>query len=211
MNTALPMRKGVALVICAPSGAGKTTLVKRLLSEFDTFAYSISYTTRAPRGQEVDGQDYHFVDRAEFERLAKQGFFAEWAEVHGNLYGTPMRTVLMNLDAGHDVLFDVDVQGAKQLHQGELPLHFVFVLPPSLEELTRRLQQRGTDSAEVVARRLENAYGELREAGWFDSLVVNDDLDQAYGELRSIYLAAACSIESRKDILETLLESWQKS
>jgi len=209
--TATTSRKGVALVLCAPSGAGKTTLVKRLLAEYDTFAYSVSYTTRAPRTGEVDGRDYHFVDREEFEKRAAAGFFAEWAEVHGNLYGTPLEAVQRNLEAGRDVLFDVDVQGARQLKAGTLVAHFVFILPPSGEELARRLRTRGTDAAEVVAQRLHNALGELREAHWFDTLVVNDELERAYEELRSTYIATCCSRTARGPVLDTLLENWQET
>ena len=202
------LRRGVALVICAPSGAGKTTLVKRLLAEFDTFAYSVSYTTRAPRAKEVDGLDYHFVNRERFEELASQGFFAEWANVHGNLYGTPLEAIQQHLQAGRDVLFDLDVQGARQLKDGELPASFVFILPPSKQALTDRLHKRGTDSLEVISRRLENARAELDEAHWFDSLVVNDDLDLAYRELRCIYMAATCHYGARKGILQKMLENW---
>lgn len=201
-------RSGVALVICAPSGAGKTTLVKRLLAEFNTFAYSVSYTTRQPRTGEVDGRDYHFVSRERFEELAGQGFFAEWANVHGNLYGTPLQAIQKHLQAGHDVLFDVDVQGAKQLKAGDLPASFVFILPPSKEALRQRLEKRDTDSPDVIAQRLQNARAELDEAHWFDSLVVNDDLESAYNELRCIYVAAACHYRARKGLLQKMLENW---
>lgn len=201
-------RSGVALVICAPSGAGKTTLVKRLLAEFSTFAYSVSYTTRAPRVGEEDGRDYHFVSRERFEQLASQGFFAEWANVHGNLYGTPLESIQQHLQAGRDVLFDVDVQGARQLKEGDLPARLVFILPPSKQALRHRLEKRGTDSEDVIARRLDNARAELEEAHWFESLVVNDDLERAYRELRSIYIAAACHYGARQGLLQKVLENW---
>lgn len=207
-ETAADSRSGVALVVCAPSGAGKTTLVKRLLNEFDRFAYSVSYTTRPPREGEVDGRDYHFVQREKFRSLAEEGFFAEWAEVHGNYYGTPLAAVRENLAAGRDVLFDVDVQGAKQLRAGSLGARFVFVLPPSRQILEQRLRGRGTDSDEVVQRRLANALGELREAHWFDAVVINDDLEVAYDELRSLYISATCGMESRRPFLENILASW---
>lgn len=201
-------RRGVALVVCAPSGAGKTTLVKRLLQEFSNFAYSVSYTTRAPREGEVDGQDYHFVDTDRFEALAKQGFFAEWANVHGNLYGTPLAAVQQNLDQGSDMLFDVDVQGARQL-KDSLQATFVFILPPSRAELEARLGGRGTDTDEVVATRLKNAARELREARWFDFWVINDVLDTAYHELRCIYLSAACRPQAHPGFLDDMLRQWQ--
>lgn len=204
------MRIGVPLVICAPSGAGKTTLIKRLLQEFNRFAYSVSYTTRLPRKGETHGQDYFFVSREDFVSLADKGFFAEWAEVHGNMYGTPLSGVQEHLAAGRDVLFDVDVQGARQLKEGELPATFVFVLPPSGATLRARLESRGTDSPEIIAHRLNNAPEEIMEARWFDAWVINDDLDTAYDELRAIYMAATCKPRTRPGLVDKMLTEWQK-
>ncbi len=201
-------RKGIALVVCAPSGAGKTTLVKQLLREFDRFAYSVSYTTRAPRHGEENGRDYHFVSREQFMSLEADGFFAEWAEVHGNMYGTPLAEVLEHLQSGRDVLFDVDVQGAKQLRETSLPLTFVFILPPSRVELENRLRGRGTDDPEVVNRRLHNAPSELAEAHWFDAWVINDTLERAYDELRAVYVAATCNPSARPHFLDEMLTNW---
>ena len=147
-------RSGVLLVVCAPSGTGKTTLIQRLRDEFPNFAYSISCTTRAPRGHETDGKDYHFLSVEEFLRRREAGFFAEWANVHGNYYGTPLAPVLETLKAGQDVLFDIDVQGAAQLHLSLPRGQYVFLLPPSLSELERRLRGRGTDDEASIARRL---------------------------------------------------------
>ncbi len=202
-------RRGVALVVCAPSGAGKTTLVRRLLSEFDRFAYSISCTTRAPRTGERDGRDYHFLPTDEFERLRDQGYFAEWAIVHGNYYGTPLAAVRGNLDAGRDMLFDIDVQGAAQLKE-TIDARFVFILPPSYDVLRQRLTSRGTDSPETIAKRLAAAAAELRQAHWFDALVINDDLDQAYDELRAVYLAATLAPGLDPEFLPHLLEHWNQ-
>jgi guanylate kinase len=204
-----PGRKGVALVVCAPSGAGKTTLVRRLLQEFDRFAYSVSCTTRAPRTGERDGRDYHFLQKEEFERLRDQGHFAEWALVHGNYYGTPLASVRENLDAGRDMLFDIDVQGAAQLKE-KIPACFVFILPPSYEVLRQRLSGRGTDSPETIARRLAAAAKELMQAHWFDALVINDNLDQAYDELRAVYVATTLAPGLDTDFLPRLLETWNK-
>ena len=184
-------RSGVLLVVCAPSGTGKTTLIQRLRDELPNFAYSISCTTRAPRGHETDGKDYHFLSVEEFLRRREAGFFAEWANVHGNYYGTPLAPVLETLKAGQDVLFDIDVQGAAQLHNFSLPRgQYVFLLPPSLSELERRLRGRGTDDEASIARRLSNAASEIRQAHWFDASIVNDNLDKAYDELRAVYLAS---------------------
>ena len=162
-------RSGVLLVVCAPSGTGKTTLIQRLRDEFPNFAYSISCTTRAPRGHETDGKDYHFLSVEEFLRRREAGFFAEWANVHGNYYGTPLAPVLETLKAGQDVLFDIDVQGAAQLHLSLPRGQYVFLLPPSLSELERRLRGRGTDDEASIARRLSNAASEIRQAHWFDA------------------------------------------
>lgn len=168
------------LVLCSPSGAGKTTLTRHLLDELPDLGFSVSHTTRALRGDEVDGEDYHFVDRATFEAMIEEERFAEWAVVYGNLYGTS----LSELDRARDakkmgILFDIDQQGARQL-QVRLPRTVtMFVIPPSIKELRRRLEKRGTDSPETIDRRLANAHEEISHYGSFDYLIVNDDLDEA--------------------------------
>lgn len=182
-------RQGQVLVVSAPSGTGKSTLVNRLLAEFPNLTFSVSCTTRAPRAGETDGVQYHFKTRGEFIRLKDQGFFAEWAEVHGNFYGTPLPAVRQALDQGRDVLFDIDVQGAAQLRASFPDGLFVLLLPPSREELLRRLRGRGTDSEETIARRMGNALQEIERARDFDYWVVNDQLDAAYDRLRAVYLA----------------------
>ncbi|MFP5238553.1 MAG: guanylate kinase [Acidobacteriota bacterium] len=202
-------RQGLALIVSAPSGAGKSTLIGRLRAEFPGVGYSISCTTRAPRGAERDGVDYHFIDAALFKERIAQGYFAEWAEVHGNYYGTPRQQVLDLLAKGSDVLFDIDVQGAKQLRANLNLGCTVFILPPTRQELTRRLTGRGTDSPEVIAKRLANASKEIAQAPWFQFLVVNDDLDTAYDELRAVYLAARCAPELRPGLVEGLLKGWE--
>lgn len=184
------MRQGIALVLSAPSGAGKTTLIRRLAAEFPGLGYSVSCTTRAPRAGEVDGSDYIFLSRQAFEERRAAGDFAEWAEVHGNLYGTPLAPVREMLAQGRDVLFDIDVQGAAQLKLNLEGACFIFILPPSMTELERRLRLRGQDDEAAIERRLANARRELCEAPWYDALVVNDDLDAAYDRLRAAYVAA---------------------
>lgn len=182
-------RLGLVLVVCGPSGVGKGTLVARLRRQYPGFAFSVSCTTRSPRQGEQDGVDYHFVTRERFEALRAEGHFAEWAEVHGNYYGTPKTPVAEHLAAGRDVIFDIDVQGAFQL-RGHFPDGlYVFILPPSLSVLEARLRGRGTDSEEQISRRMRNALGELRQAHRFDYLVVNDSLDAAYEALRAVYQA----------------------
>lgn len=199
------MRLGTFLVVSAPSGAGKTTLVKKLLNEFPNFGYSVSCTTRAPREGEVDGRDYRFITKDQFHEMRLQGSFAEWAVVHGNFYGTPLAPLQDLSRQGRDVLLDVDVQGAAQLKSSLPHAEFVFILPPSLEELERRLTGRGTDAPEVIARRLENARGEIADARWFDALIVNDALEQAYAELRSVYIAATLKTALNRSHIDTLL------
>ena len=199
------MRLGTALVISAPSGAGKTTLIRKLTAEFPGFTYSISFTTRSPRAGEVNGRDYHFTTREDFIARRDRHEFAEWAEVHGNLYGTPIAPVLDAPRAGRDILFDIDVQGAAQLHLSLPSAHFVFILPPSMEELERRLRGRGTDTDEVIRVRLADARQEIREARWFDSLILNDGLDRAYQDLRAAYLQATLAPKLHTALLDSLL------
>lgn len=180
---------GMMLVVSAPSGTGKSTLIRRLTTEFSAFAFSVSCTTRPPRPGEVDGREYHFLTREDFERRREANFFAEWAEVYGNLYGTPRQATMDLLAQGRDIVFDIDVQGARQLKASMGQGCYVFIFPPSRQALEKRLTGRGTDSAETLARRLAAARQELENSRWFDHWVVNDDLDTAYQQLRAIYVA----------------------
>jgi guanylate kinase len=201
-------RLGLALIITAPSGAGKSTLIKRLLAEFPSAGFSVSCTTRAPRPGERDGVDYEFVTVEEFKARIGRGHFAEWAEVHGNYYGTPKQGVLDRLASGRDVIFDIDVQGAKLLKANLNLGRTVFILPPSRTELEQRLTGRGSDSPETIARRMANARSEIEQADWFDHVVVNDDLDTAYDELRAVYLAERARPELHPGLLESILGGW---
>ncbi len=186
-------RRGILTVISSPSGAGKTTLTRRLAATHD-LCFSVSYTTRRPRPGEVEGADYHFVDNEVFDRMVAAGDFAEHALVHGNRYGTSIATVNRAIEQGVDCLFDIDFQGGRQIRrQWPQDSVLVFILPPSLFELERRLRQRATDSVEVIERRLRTAQEELRHYDEYDYLVVNDDLETAFSELSSIYIAARCT------------------
>ncbi len=198
-------REGIALVLSAPSGAGKTTLVKRLLAEFPHIGYSVSCTTRKPRQGEVDGRDYIFLSHEEFENRRVEGYFAEWAEVHGNFYGTPLAPVKEKLHQGQDVLFDIDVQGAAQLKLSLSEATFAFILPPSLHELENRLRGRGLDDEPTIARRLANARSEILQARWYDAVIVNDNLDQAYDTLRAVYVAAGLAPARNPRLLDEIL------
>lgn len=198
-------RTGTAFVLCAPSGAGKTTLVKRLIAKYDRLTFSISCTTRAPREGEVDGRDYHFMEKHQFLALVEQEHFAEWAEVHGHYYGTPMQATRDLLAAGKDVLFDVDVQGATQLEQSLPEAFFAFVLPPSRAELERRLRERQTEDEAAIALRLFNAATELKEADWFDVWIINDDQEKAFADLCAAYRVACLNPSRRPGFLKNLL------
>ena len=176
------------LIVSSPSGAGKTTLCNRLLSEFADLRFSTSHTTRSPRPNEVDGKDYHFIDVENFEKMVEDEMFIEWAFVHGNRYGTARSEVRGAATAGVDLIFDVDFQGARQIKEQYPGAAAVFVLPPSIEELHRRLRKRGTESPESLERRFKAALEEIGNHALFDYLIVNDDLDAAYDRLRAVLL-----------------------
>lgn len=197
--------KGLLIVISAPSGTGKTTLVHMLLKEFPDLEFSVSYTTRPPRPGEVDGKDYHFVDRKTFERMIEEGDFLEWAEVYGNLYGTSRTQVLRALNEGRDVILDIDTQGALQVKKNFPEAVLIFILPPSLKELERRLRNRGTDDEETIERRLKIAREEIRRAPLYDYIVVNDVLEVAYENLRSIIRAEKLRTERLKGQFDRLV------
>ena len=186
------LSSGLVLVVSAPSGAGKTTLCRLLVKRL-RFSFSVSHTTRSPRSGEVEGRDYYFVDRKTFEEMIRRGEFLEWAEVHGNLYGTSWQEVNRRLSSGQDLLLDIDVQGASQVRQRlGFRAVFVFIRPPSLEELKRRLRARGTEDEDALARRLARAREELHYAPWFDYVVVNDELERAFEDLAAIVRAERC-------------------
>lgn len=200
----VPVRRPLLILLSAPSGAGKTTLCKRLRAEFPAIQYSVSCTTRAPRNGEQDGRHYHFVTVAEFERRRRAGDFLEHAKVHGHYYGTLRATVEGALNAGRDVLMAIDVQGAAQVRRHarrassedmiRCALVDIFVVPPSMAALRRRLKRRGTDSAVVMARRLRNAEKEMICWREYAYLLVNDRLEEAVAQMRAIVLAEHCRI-----------------
>ena len=190
---------GRLYVVAAPSGAGKTTLVRMLLARESGVHLSISYTTRAPRPGEQNGREYHFVDVATFRAMLERADFLEWAEVHGNFYGTSRAWIAGQLAAGHDVLLEIDWQGAQQV-RGAFPEAIgIFILPPSMEELTRRLNGRGTDSAEVIERRLAAAQAEMRHVGEFDYVIINDSLEQALDDLCAVVHASRLTLDGQRE------------
>lgn len=183
-------RRGLMLILSGPSGAGKSVLGRMLLKEYKDMKLSVSATTRAPRPSERDGWDYHFMTQRQFRAMADQGEFLEYAQVFGELYGTPSAPVERALSRGIDLLFDIDWQGAQQLKQTcARDLVKIFVLPPSLEELERRLRGRGEDSDEVIASRMRKARDEISHWGEYHYVIVNEDLDESMAELRAILTA----------------------
>ena len=201
-------RRGLLLVLSSPSGAGKTTLSRRLLAADATLRMSVSVTTRKPRSGEVDGQDYRFIDVAEFERMKAAGELLEFAQVHGNLYGTPTAPVAATLAAGEDVLFDLDWQGAQQLRASAMAADVVavFILPPDGRTLERRLRTRAQDADDVVARRLAAAATEIEHWGEYDYVIVNANL-----ETSSAGLAAILAAERLKRARRTGLDAFVRN
>ena len=183
-------RRGLLLVISSPSGAGKTSLSRRLIADHPALSLSISATTRAPRAGEEDGREYHFLGRAAFQRLVDENAFMEWAEVHEHHYGTPSAAVMAALESGRDILFDIDWQGAAAI-AAKAPGDTVrvFVLPPSMAELSARLHARAQDAEDVIARRLGRSKGEIARWTDYDYVILNDDFERAYRALDAIYRA----------------------
>lgn len=185
-------REGLLYIVSAPSGAGKTTLCKEIIDIFPNMRHSVSYTTRSPRPGEVNGIDYFFVSGEEFERMVDGGEFAEWAEVHGNLYGTAIKTLEEYRKNGIDVILDIDCQGARTLKERCRGGIYIFILPPDFQELRRRLTGRNSDSAETIERRIRVAALEIKESRWYDYIIVNDVFARAVEELKSVVIAEKC-------------------
>lgn len=183
-------RRGLMFILSSPSGAGKTTIARRLLAHDDEIRLSVSVTTRPMRPGEVDGKDYRFVDQPTFDQMVEDGHFLEWAQVFGHSYGTPKAEVKAGLKNGQDYLFDIDWQGTQQLYQKlETDVVRVFLLPPSIDELRRRLTGRGTDSADVIAARMARAQAEISHWDGYDYVVINDDIDACFEKVCQILAA----------------------
>jgi guanylate kinase len=182
----------MVVVVSAPSGAGKSTLCREVRSRLPELAYSVSYTTRAPRPGEEDGKDFHFVSEATFTAMRDRGEFAEWAMVHGNLYGTASRSLEQALAQGLDILLDIDAQGARQLRTRYPEAVSVFIIAPSMAELEQRLRERQSDAPREIARRLQRARAEMKTWREYDYLIVNRDLKDAVDQLATVILAERC-------------------
>lgn len=181
--------RGALFVVTGASGTGKTTLVRAALQAIPGLCFSVSATTRPPRTGEVDGKDYHFVDRAEFDQRIAAGDFLEWAEVYGNRYGTLSDQIEHDLATGQSILLDIDTQGAAKVRRAAPDAVTIFILPPSIDTLTDRLRARGTDSPAVIERRIREAQHQLSECGSFDYLVVNDHLPSAHDQFQAVLVA----------------------
>lgn len=203
-------RRGLMLVISSPSGAGKSTIARHLLSKDKNLSLSVSVTTRQRRASEIEGVHYNFVSTREFERLRDTDSLLEWAEVHGNFYGTPREPVEIAMSEGRDMLFDIDWQGAQQLQEKmKADVVSIFILPPTMHELQSRLHRRAEDSAEVIATRLANSRAEIEHWREYDYVLVNDDLGTAFDAVQSIILAERIRRDRRHglfDFVRGLLE-----
>ena len=185
-------REGMLFVVSAPSGAGKTTLCRALTDSLENLRHSISYTTRKPRPGETDGRDYYFVTEERFRNMVQAGDFAEWAQVHSNLYGTSRRVLNEMRTDGTDVILDIDTQGAEQIKEKCREAVFIFIMPPSLEILEERLRNRKSDNEDEIKKRMHRARDEIRDYTMYDYIIVNRDFERALTELRSIVLSERC-------------------
>ena len=200
-----PTARGTLFVVSSPSGGGKGTLIRRVLEVVDNLSYSVSYTTRGPRPNEVNGREYFFVDPATFEEMTADGEFLEWACVHGNYYGTSRRQIAEKTAAGVDIILEVDVQGAASVRQLLMDSVSVFILPPSYAVLRNRLCARGTDSPENLELRMRNAPEELKQYSSFDYVIINDEIERAVGQLASIIYAERARCVRQESVVRKVI------
>jgi len=202
---------GNLIIISSPSGGGKGTLIKAVLKTLPKVGYSVSYTTRAMRGGETHGKDYFFVSPTEFETLIKQGEFLEYATVHDNFYGTSLNQVKKEIEAGHDIILEIDVQGAASVRTKIPEAVSVFILPPSFEVLAARLTARATEKKEELALRLKNSFGEVNRFSEFEYVVVNDAVEKATAHLQTIILAERLKRVRQSRVIQGILDSFDES
>lgn len=201
------MKQGCLIVVSGPSGTGKGTVCSALLAAHPEIAYSISATTRSPREGERHGVNYYFLTKPGFETMIAEGELLEWAEVYGNYYGTPLRPIREKLASGHDILLEIDTQGALKVQERFPGGVFIFLLPPSLMELERRIRGRGTEDEDSLSCRLQAAQEEIRVARQYHYVVVNDEVDTAVAKIAAILTAEHCRVEGNQDLLRMVGES----
>lgn len=206
--------KGTLFIISAPSGAGKTTLINKILENFKDLVFSISYTTRPPRRNEKNNVDYFFVSEKKFQNMIDENDFLEYAKVHDHYYGTGKNFVIKNLDKGSNVILDIDFQGAKIVKKSMQNLEYdivtIFILPPSYDELKKRLENRGTDKKEVIETRLKNALIEMENSLFYDYIIINENLDHAYNDLCSIFRTNRLKKDSMKRKVIDIIDDYKK-
>jgi len=200
------MAKGLFIVVSAPSGTGKSSICQRFMQACPEIKFSVSYTSRPPRPNEVNGKDYYFISREEFQARIDQGEFVEWIENYGNLYGSSRKTMEAFLHDGKDLLLDIELRGAKKIKQTFKGGVYVFVLPPSRLELLNRLEGRGCETDEVIQSRFEQAESELKEVSWYDYVIFNKDLETAVNQLISIYVAQKCKRSRLQDEIKQVIK-----
>jgi len=202
------MNRGMLIVVSSPSGGGKGTLIDRVLKTVPNVSYSVSFTTRAPRPAEADGREYFFIDRATFEQMIERGEFLEWADVYGHLYGTSGKQVERERAAGHDIILEIDVQGAESIRNKIPDAESIFILPPSFELLRERLLARGTDSADALEKRMRGAPPEVEQYRHFQYVILNDDINRASQQLASVIYAERARRERQEVNLRSALEDF---
>jgi guanylate kinase len=201
--------KGNLFIITSPSGGGKGTLIKRVLPTVENLSYSVSYTTRDKRAGEINGTDYFFIDVKEFEELIEQNEFLEYAEVHGNFYGTSKSQIVKETDSGHDIILEIDVQGAEKVYQRLMNAIGIFILPPSYQVLKERLIERDTENNDDLKVRLENAKKEVKQISKFDFIIVNNEIEKASEELKAIILAERLKRDRQIYLIQDILNSFE--
>jgi len=200
--------QGILIIVSGPSGAGKSALVEAVLASMPGLSFSVSYTTRAPRGNERDGMEYHFVSQSEFEALIERGELLEWAEVYGNFYGTAQKVITDRLREGKDVLLDLDVQGARSIRRKRPDAICIFILPPSYQVLRARLENRKLDKDYVIEQRLKIARQEILQFREYPYLIINDDFHGSVQELTAIILSSRCRMTSRAESAESIITTF---